>query len=383
MKVDIGNYHTGEQVGSITDEGELKTDSGALKEVANPLITEGIYSVFPYSTEDNDVIYREFHITTDDEGFLREFFDALPSPYDCDMEVLGELPEYEPDNDDDWTVEDREPGTREQLVENAVSSLEEGMIKDNSVTTGDAGYSNTSYGQPEPIDLDSERWSSDYMSLNKALEKNEMSLDELDNALHLAHKNVVQWEPAEGEDLSKAPNMWRGDDNVPDFVKELISFVLDTRDVIWDDVKGLPHDAGLRIKEILEENLTQPQGWSIDSLTEDFEEELRIEEDKARDIARQESGAVLNTTREVSYEATEADDEFVFYWSGADDSRTTEMCEEIKSEIESRGGAVPMDELKSILDTVSRKYEYGTPERVDDWIPHWKCRHTLVRDVQL
>lgn len=271
-----------------------------------------------------------------------------------------------------------------QEDEDEVSLVGEGDEKgDNAVTTGDAGFRNITYGAPHPVDLTSERWSSDYMDLDKKLAKSEMAYEELDDMLHLAHKNVVQWEPAEGDDLSKAPEMWRGEDYVPEFVKELISFVLEQRDVIWDDVEGLPQDAGLRIKDILEDKLTQPQGWSIDSLTEAFEEELRVDENKARDIARQESGAVLNSSREVAYDSTDVDDDFVFYWSGTNDSRTTDLCHDIKQEIEDRGGAVPKDELKSILEKYAKQYDYGTPNRVKDFLPHFKCRHTFVRDVQL
>lgn len=255
--------------------------------------------------------------------------------------------------------------------------------KDNAVTTGSSGYSNATYGGVSGTTLDYDHWESEYMDLRKAMDEEDMDYEQVDDLLHHAHRVVVEWYPDEGDDLSKAPNMWEEADNVPEFVREVIEFVIESRDIVYTSFEDLPHDAALRVKEILKEELQEPEGWSIDSLTETFAEELRVSEDKAQSIARTESGAVLNTSREVAYEASPGSDDFVYYWSGADDSRTTDLCHDIKSEVDDRGGAVPMDELKTILLDKAHDYDYGTPGRVDEWLPHFNCRHTLVRDVQL
>ena len=410
MEVDIGNYHTEQKVGTIDEDGNLETDSGALRAVAEELIEDGVYAYYPFHADGReggeDIVYREFNITPGTTGFLREFFDALPSPYDCDMEVLGELPTFDPDEyleekmrKNDFPPWCRSCGERRRMSGSFVCptchpDMDEdeydGALagdadaeKDNAVTTGDAGYSNATYGGVSGTTLDYDHWESEYMDLRKAMDEEDMDYEQVDDLLHHAHRVVVEWYPDEGDDLSKAPNMWEEADNVPEFVREVIEFVIDTREIVYTSFEDLPHDAALRVKEILKEELQEPEGWSIDSLTETFAEELRVSEDKAQSIARTESGAVLNTSREVAYEASPGSDDFVYYWSGADDSRTTDLCHDIKSEVDDRGGAVPMDELKTILLDAAHDYDYGTPGRVDEWMPHYNCRHTFVRDVQL
>jgi len=412
MEMDIGNFHTEEQVGTIDDEGNLQTESGALEQVARPLIDEGIFAVYPFAVDGedgDDIVYREFHLKPGTPGWLREFVDELPSPYDCDLERLSELPTFDPqeymskqvDKSDfpSWCRSCGEsrrmsgsfvcpschPDEDEDEYDGPLAGDSEAQ-KDNAVTTGSSGYSNASYGGVAGTTLDYDAWESEYMDVTKAMDKEGMEYEDLDDLLFHAHRNVVEWYPDEerGEDLSKAPDMWREADNVPEFVREVIEYVIETQDVIFTEIEDLPHDAGLRIKEILKEELQEPEGWSIDSLTESFSEELRVSEDKAQSIARTESGAVLNTSREVAYEASPGSDDFVYYWSGADDSRTTDLCHDIKNEVDDRGGAVPMDELKQILADKATDYpNYGTPGRVDDWMPHYNCRHSFVRDVQI
>ncbi|AGM11966.1 hypothetical protein DNAM5_107 [Haloarcula californiae tailed virus 1] len=101
MQVDIGNYHKEKKVGTIDDEGNLETDSKALRGVAEPIIEEGVYGYYPFHVDGDDgethIEYKEFHITPGTTGFLREFFDDLPSPFDCDMDVLRDLPTFDPD----------------------------------------------------------------------------------------------------------------------------------------------------------------------------------------------------------------------------------------------------------------------------------------------
>lgn len=412
MQIDIGDFHEEEQVATIDDEGNLETESGAFEEVARPLIDDGIYISYPFAADGedgDDIVYREFHIKPGTEGFLREFVDALPSPYDCDLSQLSELPTFDPDDymqkqmeKDDFPPWCRSCGENRRMSGSFVCPSchpdEDGdeydgslagdneAQKDNAVTTGSSGYSNATYGGVAGTTLNYDAWESEYMDVTKAMEEKGMDYETFDDLLYHAHRRVVEWYPEEGKDgdLTKAPDMWREADNVPDFVREVIEYVIETQDIIFTDLKDLPHDAGLRIKEILKEELQEPEGWSIDSLTDTLSEELRIDEDKAQSIARTESGAVLNTSREVAYEASPGSDDFVYYWSGADDSRTTDLCHDIKDEVEDRGGAVPMDELKQILHDKAQDYpNYGTPGRVDDWMPHYNCRHTFVRDVQI
>lgn len=421
MKLDIGNYHTEEQVGTIDDEGNLETESDALEEVARPFIEDGIHSVFPFSAEDDTggeaVMYREFHIEPGDEGWLREFFDALPSPYDCDMDVLGDLPTFDPEerakeklDKSDFPPWCRSCGDKRRMSGSFVCPTchpdkdedeysgalagDKPEEKDNAVTTGDAGYSNAVYGGVSGNTLDSDHWESSYMDVSKRKEiaktwaKSEYDYADVDDMMLEAFKNSVWWQPDEDEDLSKAPNMWEHASNVPEFVKEFIREAI-SQGVIWDQFEDIPKAAILKVEELFRENLTQPQGWSVHSLTEDLSDEFAsLSRKQAETIARNETAAIMNTAREEAYKSRPDEDEYEYYWSNPQDHRTTDVCNEIIEEIESQGGAVDLPTLKDILLDKAQKYANdpdngGTPQRVDEWLPHFECRSTFVREVYL
>jgi hypothetical protein len=104
-----------------------------------------------------------------------------------------------------------------------------------------------------------------------------------------------------------------------------------------------------------------------------------MSQDRAEIIARQEVAAVLNKARAIAYQARPDSDQFVFGWVGPDDMDTTEICDSVKEAIEDEGGAVTLKKLQEILRREARQYEYGTPERIDEFVPHYQCRHTLMQ----
>lgn len=204
-----------------------------------------------------------------------------------------------------------------------------------------------------------------------------------DDFMRDMHKRLAEWD---GDDLSKAPMAWPADEQVPEFVKEVIRQVIQN-DVVWDDFSGYTRQAARAIQNSLRDNLTQPQGWSIESLVRDLQSIYPgMDDEQAHNIARTETSAVLNSAREEAYKKRPQAANYVYYWSGPADHRRTDVCKEIVNEVESRGGSVPMNELRSILRSKARKYENtdqgGTPERVSEWCPHYQCRHTFVRDVK-
>ena len=213
----------------------------------------------------------------------------------------------------------------------------------------------------------------------------------VDDALFEAHEKCVQWKAhEENPDLSKSPGIWTSRDQVPDYVQEVLEEILEQGDVIWSDYAHLPPGAQAAIQEELTEAMTQPQGWSLGSIVDRMED--RFPEDVARgyltEIARNETGVVLNRARERAYEDAERpDEEFVYDWVGPTDHRTTPLCEEMENWIEANGGAVPLPDLKDKLEELARKYANdpaagGTPDRARDFSPHYNCRRTFVRRVQ-
>jgi len=89
-------------------------------------------------------------------------------------------------------------------------------------------------------------------------------------------------------------------------------------------------------------------------------------------IARQETAAVLNKAKIVSLQARGDDPEVK--WVGPDDEDTTELCTSLKDEV---GDGVAFSKFMPLLKEYANEYENGTPERADEGLPHFLCRHTI------
>lgn len=213
--------------------------------------------------------------------------------------------------------------------------------------------------------------------------------EKCDDALLRAHENCVQWKAdraLDEYDISKAPKIWESGDQVPDWVIEALEELVRSGDVIWQGgYEKLPPGAEARIQQILEDRMTQPQGWSLDSLLGDLKDAYpEREDDYLLNILRNETSALLNTAREEAYELRDDHEDYKFDWIGPTDHRTTDTCLAIEDRIDDEGGSVSMERLKEILyeEAVAHADEEGTPERVDDWQPHYQCRRTFVRRVE-
>ncbi|MBP2252911.1 hypothetical protein J2754_003273 [Halarchaeum solikamskense] len=101
VEVEILNYERGEVVGTIDTDGKLDTESEALREVSQEYIDEGIPVLVPttYENEDGETVHADAEVMVEPgtTGFVRAFVDELPSPFDCDTDVLRELPVFEPE----------------------------------------------------------------------------------------------------------------------------------------------------------------------------------------------------------------------------------------------------------------------------------------------
>lgn len=234
---------------------------------------------------------------------------------------------------------------------------------------------------------------------NKTLRKVAENFIQVDDMLMEAFEKQI-WE----DDLNKAPNMWRRDDEVPQFVRSHVKEAIEKTDALYGDYSNIPHTAALKVHEIISDQLTDPQGWSIKTVTKALEDEFdEFAKEQAETIARTEIAAVLNKAREVAYDAAKAataanaarnitgipdgerpeDMEVGFYWSGPEDSATTKICSETKDIVENMGGFVSKDELKEILQSKAKEYEeeeFGFPQRAKHFVPHGNCRHTFIRE---
>lgn len=352
----IIDWETDEQVGVVNENGHLRTNDDLLREAAEELSAEGGINVITAGGAEGVQAYDTWKITPDDEGFLRALVEYLPDPYGVDLDEYNDLAQYTPPEESRPQVE---PDVDES--EEAADKAAEAALK--VLPRGDAGNEGTA----EKAD--------------SALSAEEY--ERCDDVLKQMHENLAQWD---GEDLSKAPPAWTDDEDIPQFVFEAILGALD-EGVVWDKFEGYSQQAANAIRNSLQENLTQPQGWSIGSIVDDLLDMYPgMEQGKALNIAQTEVSGILNTAREGAYRQREGSDDYVYYWQGPNDHRTTEVCAEIEEEIEARGGSVPLEELQEILMAKAEKYEGtregGTPERVDEWIPHFQCRRTFIRDVK-
>jgi len=172
--------------------------------------------------------------------------------------------------------------------------------------------------------------------------------------------------------LQKAPS-WANDDDVTGELQEWVNSVLELQDPLWDNYETIPAAAGLTVKQEIKDSLTQSQGWSLNSIDRRLREEFKYMAPHERErIARQETAAVLNKAKIVSLQARGDDPEVK--WVGPDDEDTTELCTSLKDEI---GDGVAFSTFMPLLNEYANEYENGTPERADEGLPHFLCRHTI------
>lgn len=102
VEVEILNHKRGEVVGTIDTDGNLDTESDALRIVSQEYLDEGVPVLIPttYENEDGETAHAdtEMMVEPGTTGFVRAFVDELPSPFDCDSETLGDLPVYDGQN---------------------------------------------------------------------------------------------------------------------------------------------------------------------------------------------------------------------------------------------------------------------------------------------
>ena len=103
VEVEILDRERGEVVGTMDTDGNLNTESEALRCVSQEYIEEGIPVLVPttYETEDGETVHADAEVIAEpgNSGFVRAFVDVLPSPFDCDPDVLIDLPTHSLEQD--------------------------------------------------------------------------------------------------------------------------------------------------------------------------------------------------------------------------------------------------------------------------------------------
>jgi len=201
-----------------------------------------------------------------------------------------------------------------------------------------------------------------------------------------AHKSQIQ--PDSVDDIEK--RAWNRDDEVPEYVREGVLESID-RGAIFDQIQSVPGTLRETLEDTLRDSLTQPQGWSLDSITDRLSDAFPGVDDEALEtVARTETTSVLNEAREVGYESREDADRFRFYWQGSEDSRTTQLCEDLMIATGSASGTpeafdnYPGEsvDMKTLVRLEREASNYHFPDlQFRRHVPHINCRKTFVRDA--
>lgn len=191
----------------------------------------------------------------------------------------------------------------------------------------------------------------------------------------------IVWSDAE----TKGQPFWGEDGDVPARVVDAVKRALDD-DVLFDGIDGV--SASDELREFFEEKLTQPQGWSTRSISNDLREKFGLDAGQADTVARTETASVLNNARGEVYDKMEEEtgEQPVFKWIGPgnpDDGRTTEACEELKRRTDPRFGGEPvtMDKLVELEREVHEKHFPDLEFR--EHCIHPEERHTFTESFKL
>lgn len=200
-----------------------------------------------------------------------------------------------------------------------------------------------------------------------------------DDLLLEAHKTQI-W-PEELEAIEK--RAWAGDESVPEYVKDHIREAINRGNAVFQAIESIPEQAQKTLEGILEDNLTQDQGWSLSSVVDDMSDAWPgVGKEDLEVVARTETASVLNEAREIGYESFPDSGDDRFYWQGPSDSRTTDACEELKDETNPQHGGTPvtMNELVRLQEQVQEQHFPSLSFRKHTVHPNE--RHTFVRQVE-
>ena len=197
------------------------------------------------------------------------------------------------------------------------------------------------------------------------------------DVLQDAYEHVVWADDVDGVE-QKAEPFFDEDEDVPEFAKQLVNRAIQSG-AVFADFDQLGAGARLKLTDFFADKLTQPQGWSLDSLANDIADEFDVDREYAEDIARNEAGNILKKSREIGYKEQGLDDEAEFKWVGPEDDRKHEACWWLleKTNPDHGGTPRPLDELKELVQEANRRFVEGHDAR--DWSPHIGCRDAYVR----
>jgi hypothetical protein len=189
-----------------------------------------------------------------------------------------------------------------------------------------------------------------------------------------AFEHLVWDDPTE----QQAQPFWGAAEDVPANVQRHIESAVARTD--WTMADQI---SASTLQPFFREKLTQPQGWSIDSLADDLADQADVEEDYAQTVARSGAARVLTKAKAEAFRELEerAGQEALYYWRGPDDSDTSEGCAQLKDLTNPDHGGTPrpLEEFHDLQREVHDEYFEGLA--FDEAALHPQERHTIEATV--
>jgi hypothetical protein len=156
---------------------------------------------------------------------------------------------------------------------------------------------------------------------------------------------------------------------------------------VFSDIEGLGGDDIMQIRQFLTEQLEDDR-WNIDGIADQLMQVPGVDtRERAELIARTELASTVNTAREDAYQdRMEAGEDQRFYWTGVEDSRTTEACTWLKEQTHPDFGGEPVG-LNTLRELIEEAPSHDTEmqdglARPENYVVHPNERHTYVRHVE-
>lgn len=151
----------------------------------------------------------------------------------------------------------------------------------------------------------------------------------------------------------------------------------DHRDLIYEYYDVTQNQAEKLVDAVI---TGHEEGWGYDKTARHVHQEgLDLPREQVKTIVWNEESGIM--TRFHVRQVQDSNVVSGVEWMLPGDGEVSPVCEATAEEIEERGGSVSVKELQTILFANAQKFEDGTPERVQHWIPHNRCRCTLQKTI--
>lgn len=217
-----------------------------------------------------------------------------------------------------------------------------------------------------------------FLERNRNLADNGPSVATLLSELDIYHSGFesIVWGEYDG-DVDLAQPAFANDDDVPANVVNRLERAADQ--VNWDDIQGVPPG---NARDYFVRKLSQPQGWSVDSLSNGLLREFGAYEGEPNErvnAVRTKSASLLNQSKRMAFEDLEdgIDGQLLYFWDGPDDENNTEACIEFRQATNPEYGGTPRpwDEFQSLMADIRQDhfpdFESNGPAL------HWQERHEI------